>query len=92
MCRFLFERLSAAGEVDHRILYTGDFRYEDTSEVSSMRSLHGVDGAPLKIDEMYLDTTFCSSQYQTFPKRKEAIDRIWNLVEDWVSVLHSLYG
>ena len=84
-CRFLFEKLED-NEVARRILYTGDFRYESVP-LSSLSALHDKDAddkSPLAIDEMYLDTTFCSEDYATFPPRQEACDRIWELVQEWV--------
>lgn len=86
---FLFERLSSedpASEtwVKNRILYTGDFRYDNIS-LQTLASLHDPeDGKPLALDEMYLDTTFCSIQYDSFPSRNEAIDSIWHLVDGWI--------
>ena len=65
-------------------MYTGDFRYEDV-ELSSLSGLHSVVGGdPLPIDELYLDTTFCSRQYPRFPPRAEALERIWEIARDWI--------
>ncbi len=83
--RFLFEKLED-NSVSRRILYTGDFRLEGVP-LPSLSALHeGREEAasPLQIDEMYLDTTFCSDEYPTFPARQEAINRIWDLVQDWI--------
>ena len=81
---FLFERLDAEGEVCKRILYTGDFRLDNSLlPLTSLRSLH--DGfTPLDIDEIYLDTTFCSPQYLTFPTRQESEEKIWELCQKWI--------
>ena len=59
--RFRFETLNLSGEsVTLRILYTGDFRFED-QPLTSLIGLHSKTTLrPLDIDEMYLDTTFCS--------------------------------
>ena len=80
---FLFEKLKAGGEVDIRILYTGDFRFEGDSFLSCTESLHAAN-KPLVVDEMYLDTTFLSEDYPTFPPRREAELRVWQLTRDWV--------
>ncbi len=67
-----------------RVLYTGDFRLEGVP-LDSLRPLHDSDGAaPLRLDEMYVDSTFCHPAYATFPMRKQALDAIWALVNDWV--------
>ena len=82
---FLFEVMGAEteAEVKTRILYTGDFRF-DNFPLSSLTSLHGNDGIPLRIDELFLDTTFCQSRYPLFPAREQAQEKIWELVHDWV--------
>ena len=69
--------------VETRILYTGDFRYENM-ELDSLSALHDSSGTKLSLNEMYLDTTFCSSSYQSFAPRSAAIRRIWDIVQDWV--------
>ena len=38
----------------------------------------------MRIDEMYLDTTFCSTNYKTFPTRDEAIQRIQRSLSEFV--------
>ena len=50
----------------------------------SLLGLHEVDGKPKQLDELYLDTTFCSNDYLTFPSRKSAEDAVWELVDGWV--------
>ena len=74
---FLFEH------EDLRTLYTGDFRFENI-RLESIESLHHIDGTPLPIDQMYLDATFCSKEYKTFPSRDDAIEATWNLVNEWI--------
>jgi len=81
---FLFEKLDSEGEVCKRILYTGDFRFDNPLvPLTTLRSLHK-GSKPLDIDEMYLDTTFCSPQYLTFPTRKESEEKIWELCQKWI--------
>jgi hypothetical protein len=78
---FLFEHL-----VDnYTILYTGDFRLENV-KLSTLDALHRRDDfrKPIEVDQMYLDTTFCTKQFETFPTRDEAIDNIWHLVSGWI--------
>jgi len=87
---FLFERLEegqGAG-VARRILYTGDFRFDHASgnfASPELASLHDRSGRPLPLDELYLDTTFCSPLYKTFPTREEAQEEIWSLCKKWVT-------
>ena len=39
---------------------------------------------PLVLDEMYLDTTFLSRDYSTFPSRKKAVEEVWRLCSEWI--------
>ena len=81
---FMFERLNMEKELERRILYTGDFRFDDpTVPLTSLQSLH-VDNTPLPIHEMYLDTTFCSPSYLSFPTRKNAEEKIWQICQRWI--------
>ena len=81
---FIMERLDTNGAVHKRILYTGDFRFDNPDlPLTCLRSLHS-GTTPLHIDEMYLDTTFCSNKYLTFPTRQEAEEKIWSICERWI--------
>jgi DNA cross-link repair 1C protein len=82
---FLFEKLQEqdSNVIEKRILYTGDFRFE-SQPLSKLEYLHDRAGHPLPIDEMYLDTTFCTPQYKTFPTRSEAESRIWEQCDKWI--------
>lgn len=80
---FLFESLKDDGELNKRILYTGDFRFEGLS-LDTLSALHDDNGQVLPIDELFLDTTFCSKSYLNFPSREESLQAIWNLVIGWV--------
>jgi len=64
-------------------LYTGDFRLENV-KLPTLTNLHSLAGEPLKIDVMYLDTTFCSKEYENFPLRDHAYEAIWELVNSWI--------
>jgi len=79
---FLFEK-EETGQKNKVILYTGDFRLEHI-RLPTLKDLHTSAGEPLKIDIMYLDTTFCSKEYENFPIRDEAIQAIWDLVSSWI--------
>ena len=78
---FLFEREEA--NLQTRILYTGDFRLENL-KLEALTALHDSQGQPLKLDQLYLDTTFCSKEYENFPPRDEALDHVWRLVDGWI--------
>ena len=80
--RFLFEK-EETGQKNKVILYTGDFRLEHI-RLPTLKDLHTSAGEPLKIDIMYLDTTFCSKEYENFPIRDDAIQAIWDLVNSWI--------
>ena len=82
---FMFEKLDREENVETRILYTGDFRFDDGRPLQSrLSALHDSDGTPLFIDALYLDTTFMNSNYQDFCSRKDAEKEIWELVKSWV--------
>jgi len=81
---FLYERLNSEGEIIKRILYTGDFRYDSDAPLTELKALHDRLSQPLIIDEMYLDTTFCSEQYESFPTRREAEEKIWEQCDKWI--------
>ena len=78
---FLFE--FGEDKILQNILYTGDFRFENQN-LETLQALHDVDGNLININELYLDTTFCSPNYREFPTRDEAINRIWDLVHGWI--------
>ena len=81
---FMFERLNMEKEVEKRILYTGDFRFDDPSvPLTSLQSLH-LNNSPLPINELYLDTKFCSPNYLSFPTRKNAEEKIWQICQRWI--------
>ncbi len=76
---FLFER----DDIKQNTLYTGDFRLENI-KLETLSALHDTLGKPVRIDWLYLDTTFASPDYSSFPSRDEAIESIWHLVDTWV--------
>ena len=86
---FLFEKYNTDEDriehVEKRILYTGDFRYDSERPLTDLYSLHDrLDGTPLRIDQLYLDATFCSEDYEFFPPRKEVEDKIWEQCAYWI--------
>ncbi|RZF40598.1 hypothetical protein LSTR_LSTR007481 [Laodelphax striatellus] len=64
-------------------LYTGDFRIH-TGDVAKIKGLHDKDGNPLKITDLYLDTTFANTKHLWFPKRDCAVRKIIKLSEEWL--------
>ena len=74
-------------QVEKRILYTGDFRFDDPrtplGNLPCLQSLHR-DGVPLVLDELYLDTTYCSLAFPAFPARKNAAEKMWEICQRWV--------
>ena len=40
--------------------------------------------SPLELDELYLDTSYCSPHYQTFPTRTQSEEKIWELCQKWI--------
>ena len=82
---FLFEVMKECPDEETpewRILYTGDFRFEDV-DLSSLQALHDPHGNVIRVNEMFLDTTFASTDYNSFPSREEAIQKIWDKVQVW---------
>ena len=79
--------MSYSPQVERRILYTGDFRFDDPrtplGSLPCLQSLHR-DGVPLVLDELYLDTTFCSLAFPAFPARKNAAEKMWEICQRWV--------
>ena len=63
------------------------FRFDNVTNfvTPELASLHDRQGNPLPLDELYLDTTFCSPLYKTFPTREEAQEEIWRLCKKWVT-------
>ena len=85
---FLFEKLTSKtvedgsgseeekATITYRVLYTGDFRFENF-ELNRLSALHEVNGNPKSLDQLYLDTTFCSNDYLNFPSRETAIGELY---------------
>lgn len=69
-----------------RILYTGDFRLEN-SEVKGLKGLHyNSEFMVKKIDNLYLDTTFFNKNYEWFPKRKESMQVLCEKIREWIDL------
>nr|XP_026483118.1 protein artemis-like [Vanessa tameamea] len=56
------------------ILFTGDFRV-NLNDLPSYQHLH-VGDEPIKLDTMYVDTTFLDSNYENFPRRSESVEKM----------------
>lgn len=67
------------------ILYTGDFRIHK-SDLCKLSSLHSKDGfkIPIKINKLYLDTTFLDLNYKNFPKRHEILTQLCPIIKNWL--------
>ncbi|XP_004922235.1 protein artemis isoform X1 [Bombyx mori] len=64
------------------ILYTGDFRM-NPENISAFGQLHK-DNMPIKINTIYLDTTFQNESFDNFPRRKDSIRMLVNHIKQWV--------
>ncbi|XP_028168135.1 protein artemis-like [Ostrinia furnacalis] len=64
------------------VLFTGDFR-TNSNDVSKLGQLHK-DGEPIKIDKMYVDTTFMDKMYENFPKRSETVENAVAEIKAWL--------
>lgn len=66
------------------ILYTGDFRI-NKEDYSKLKSLHfSKSSIPLKIDEMYLDTTFMSDKFMKLPLRADSSRALCEAAKHWI--------
>ncbi|XP_063216877.1 protein artemis-like isoform X2 [Bacillus rossius redtenbacheri] len=74
---FLFEGEHAT------VLYTGDFRLAQ-GDVCKLKQLHVGGGAPRAINTLYLDTTFLTPRYWTFPAREQSVVTTCQLAQDWM--------
>lgn len=75
---FLFETKNAC------ILYTGDYRIAAT-DLKKFKCFYDDFGLVKRIDKVYLDTTFFSKSYQTFPKRQDSLAALCKIISDWTS-------
>lgn len=60
------------------ILYTGDFRLE-IKTVKKIRSLQNI-----RLDKIYLDSTFFKKSYFEFPLQFESADKICEIIKEWI--------
>ncbi|CAG9577573.1 unnamed protein product [Danaus chrysippus] len=65
------------------ILFTGDFRM-NPNDLPKYSALHE-NGQPIKLDNLYVDTTFLSYNYDNFPKRSESIEKMCSEITKWLS-------
>ncbi|KOB51907.1 putative Artemis protein [Operophtera brumata] len=50
-----------------------------------MAQLHDEEKKPIKLDALYVDTTFQGVSYETFPKRSETMDSVVREIEKWLA-------
>lgn len=67
---------------EKRVLYTGDFRLNQ-KELERIRALTEYKNV---IDEIYLDSTFLSHDYENFPLQDESCEAIASLIKEWTSM------
>ncbi|KAM3955982.1 LOW QUALITY PROTEIN: protein artemis [Aphomia sociella] len=67
------------------ILYTGDFRILP-DDIKKYRDFHKRSDRmePIKIDAMYVDTTFLNNDHIDFPKRKDSISYLVKEINNWL--------
>lgn len=72
---FLFENF----ETKEKILYTGDFRFEDYTleDLVVNQMIQEV----YKIDKLFIDTTFCEEFYEDLPTRNDSIEQVCKLID-----------
>ena len=71
-------------EGSHTVLYTGDFRI-NVADLPKYVHLHR-NGKTKRLDNLYLDTTFCHEKYEHFPSRAESANALCELVEMWLNL------
>ncbi|XP_037302691.1 protein artemis [Manduca sexta] len=64
------------------ILYTGDFRIRQ-NDVHKYLQLHKK-GDPIKIDVMYVDTTFIDHDHPEFAKRSDSVEEMLENIDVWL--------
>ncbi|CAH2216357.1 jg13317 [Pararge aegeria aegeria] len=66
-----------------KILFTGDFRI-NCNDLTKYTALHD-NGAPIKLNTVYIDTTFINLEYDFFPKRNDSVDKLIYHVKKWLN-------
>ncbi|CAH2083822.1 unnamed protein product [Euphydryas editha] len=66
------------------ILFTGDFRINE-SDLPKYKQLHNNE-KPIKIDALYIDTTFLNTKYDYFPKRSESVEKMLYEIKKWLNL------
>ncbi|PWA37577.1 DNA repair metallo-beta-lactamase family protein [Artemisia annua] len=65
------------------MLYTGDFRWEVTSEIAQMGKTMLLNALKNdKIDTLYIDNTYCNPSY-SFPSREVAAQQVVNIINSY---------
>lgn len=67
------------------VLFTGDFRINE-KDIYKYAGLHDDAENPVKINTMYLDTTFIDLLYENFPKRSQSIEAIMKEIKTSLSM------
>ncbi|XP_045456216.1 protein artemis-like [Melitaea cinxia] len=65
------------------ILFTGDFRINN-NDLPKYKLLHHND-EPIKINTLYVDTTFLNTKYDYFPKRSESVAKMLYEMKKWLN-------
>lgn len=69
------------------ILYTGDFRINPI-DFPKLKSLHYYNDSkliPKSFTKIYLDTTFLSTDFSSFPTRQESVFKMYEVIKNWIS-------
>ncbi|XP_017794378.1 PREDICTED: protein artemis-like [Habropoda laboriosa] len=77
---FIFERNNLS------ILYTGDFRINPL-DFPKLKGLHYYEDSkliPRTFTKIYLDTTFLSNDFPSFPTRQESMVKICEITKEWL--------
>ncbi|XP_041983449.1 protein artemis-like [Aricia agestis] len=67
----------------YTILFTGDFRI-NINDISKYKAFHE-NYEVIKIDTLYIDTTFLEAWYENFPKRSESVEKLIYEIRKWLS-------
>lgn len=66
-----------------RILFTGDYRL-NPDDLTKFNGFYDSFKQLKPIHNIYLDTTFFSKEYQSFPRRDDSLKEIFRLIKEWI--------